>query len=86
VIGVNVTRGMHRLNNMPQQAQRIDRFNNLSAKVVDEAHAALVTCEESSAGDAMALSFYIGGPVAPTVGHALALVTNEGAMVLFFSV
>lgn len=70
VIGLNVTRALdeHRSSNAAQ-----------------EALIALYQCRQHQAepgGDSVCqvdMPFYVGGPVAPRVGHALCIVTNEGA-------
>jgi hypothetical protein len=63
VIGVNLTRAI----------ESEDRQGAYSVNVREEALAARAD------GDGLSLAFYIGGPVASRIGHAIGLVTAEGA-------
>ena len=73
VLGINLTRGI----------QHVPRLASTYARNVrDDAYDAQALWLQSAPADPdlLSLSFYIGGPVAPKVGHALGVVSAEGAL------
>jgi len=73
VVGVNLTRGI----------QHVPRLSSTYAQNIrDDACAAQALWLQSAPTDPdlLSLSFYIGGPVAPKIGHALGVVSAEGAL------
>jgi hypothetical protein len=73
VVGINLTRGI----------QHVPRLASTYAQNVrDDAYAAQALWLQSAPAepDLLSLSFYVGGPVAPKVGHALGVVSAEGAL------